>query len=35
MFIESNFIKLFFYKNVNSLLAIKFRLNLLSIIERY
>ncbi len=35
MFIKLNFIKSFFYKNANSLLAIDFRFNLLSIIERY
>ena len=35
MFVESNFIKSFFCENANSLFAIEFRLNLLSIKERY
>jgi len=33
--VELNFNKLFFCENTSSLLAIEFRLNFLSIIERY
>jgi len=35
MLIKLNFIKSFFYEDANLLLAIKFQLNLLSIITRY
>ncbi len=35
MSIKLNFVKSFFYENANSLLAIDFQFNLLSIIKRY